>query len=214
MAQMEKRILHPLTVEIRARDDGQTVIEGYVVKWNQRSYVMVDWWGDKFVERVAKGAFTRSLNEKEDIKAFWNHNSDMVLGSTKASTLELTEDDIGLRYSIIPPATTWGNDAVESIRRGDVSGTSFGFIVRKDDWEYLAEEDLYQRTLLDVDLVEISPTPLPAYPDSEAEVSERSFSRESKEKLQYLKRQVRGGDDTDLRRMELEIDLMAMGINL
>lgn len=211
---MEKRILLPQTVEIRARDDGKTVIEGYVVKWNQRSHVMIDWWGDKFVERVAKGAFSRSLSEKEDIKAFWNHNSDMVLGSTKAKTLELVEDDVGLRYSIIPPDTTWGRDAVESIRRGDVSGTSFGFLVRKDDWEYLAEEDLYQRTLLDVDLIEISPTPLPAYPDSEAQLSERSLSQESREKLQALKQVTKGGDDNDRRRLELELEIMAMGINL
>jgi len=203
-------------VEIRTLDDGQAVIEGYVVKWNQRSHVITDWFGDKFVERVAKGAFTRSLQEKEDIKAFWDHKTHMVLGSTKAGTLELTEDDIGLRYKIIPPDNTWGRDAVESIRRGDVSGTSFGFYTRKDDWEYLAEEDLYQRTLLDIDLVEISPTPLPAYPDSEAQISERNLSHESKEKLQKLKSSVKGGDDTERRRLELELELelMAIGINL
>lgn len=201
-------------MELRARDGGKTVIEGYVVKWNQRSHVMTDWWGDKFVERVVKGAFSRSLSEKEDIKAFWSHNVGAVLGSTKAGTLELVEDDIGLRYTIYPPDTTWGRDAVESIRRGDVSGTSFGFLVRKDDWEYLAEEDLYQRTLLDVDLIEISPTPLPAYPDSEAQISERSISDESKEKLQALKRSVKGGDDTERRKLELELEIMAMGINL
>lgn len=211
---MEKRILLPQTVEIRARDDGKTVIEGYVVKWNERSHIMTDWFGDKFVERVAKGAFSRSLSEKEDIKAFWNHNSDMVLGSTKAGTLELVEDDAGLRYAIVPPDTTWGRDAVESIRRGDVSGTSFAFLTRKDDWEYLAEEDLYQRTLLDVDLIEISPTPLPAYPDSEAQLSERSLSAESKKKLESVKQAVKGGDDNDRRRLQLELEIMAMGINL
>jgi hypothetical protein len=211
---MEKRILAPQTVEIRARDDGKSVIEGYVVKWNQRSHVMMDWWGDKFVERVAKGAFSRSLSEKEDIKAFWNHNSDMVLGSTKAGTLQLSEDDVGLRYSIDPPETTWGRDCMESIRRGDVSGTSFGFFVRKDDWEYLAEEDIYQRTLLDIDLIEISPTPLPAYPDSEVQISERALSSESKEKLTTLKRHVKGGDDTERQKLELELEFMAMGVNL
>lgn len=210
----QKRILYPQTVQIRSLENGSSVIEGYVVKWNQRSYVMTDWWGDKIVERVAKGAFTKSLSEKKDIKAFWNHNSDMVLGSSRASTLELTEDDVGLRYTILPPNTTAGKDAVESIQRGDVSGTSFGFYVRKDDWEYLAEEDLYQRTLLDVDLIEISPTPLPAYPDSEAQISERSLSHDSKEKLKSLKGTVRGGDDTERRKLELELEIMAMGINL
>lgn len=210
---MEKRILLLQTVELRARDDGQTIIEGYVVKWNQRSHVMTDWWGDKFVERVAKGAFSRSLSEKDEIVAFWAHKSHMILGSTKAGTLELTEDDVGLRYKIVPPDNTWGRDAVESIRRGDVSGTSFAFYVRKDDWEYLAEEDLYQRTLLDVDLIEISPTPLPAYPDSEAQISERSLNAESKDKLQNLKRSVKG-PNLEQQKMELELELLAMGINI
>ena len=64
----------------------------------------------------------------------------------------------------------------ESIKRGDVDGVSFGFYIRDngDKWEYLKEEDVYERTLLDIDLIEISPTPFPAYPTSE--VGKRSLS--------------------------------------
>ena len=145
-------------------------IKGYVVKFNDRSQLLYDEW----YERVAKGAFAKSL-EQNTIKALWNHNSDIVLGSTKSRTLQLVEDDIGLRFELELPNSSQAKDIYESIKRGDVDGVSFGFYVREngDKWEYLKEEDIYERTLLDIDLIEISPTPFPAYPTSE--VGKRSL---------------------------------------
>jgi uncharacterized protein len=166
------RYINTDKLEIRAgSEDGESTVRsiaGYVVKFNQRSQLI---WGE-FYERVAQGAFSRSLQENT-IKAFWNHRSDFVLGSTKNGTLRLHEDQIGLRFELDLPNNTWGNDAFESIQRGDVDGVSFGFYVRSDTWQYLQEEDVYERTLLDVNLFEVSPTPFPAYPDSE--VSQRSI---------------------------------------
>nr|WP_083677698.1 HK97 family phage prohead protease [Paenibacillus sp. FSL R7-0337] len=74
---------------------------GYVVKFNQRSQLI---WGE-FYERVAAGAFSRSLQENV-IKAFWNHRSDFVLGSTKPGTLRLLEDDVGLSFEFDLPNNT------------------------------------------------------------------------------------------------------------
>ncbi|WP_019850633.1 HK97 family phage prohead protease [Desulfitobacterium sp. PCE1] len=149
-------------MEIRKKEDGTRSIAGYVVKWNTRSELI---WGE-FYEKVAKGAFAKSL-EENTIKALWNHRTDFVLGSTKNATLRLNEDDIGLIFELDLPNNSWGNDAFESISRGDVDGVSFGFFTRNDKWEYLKDEDVYERTLLDVDLKEISPTPWPANPSSE-----------------------------------------------
>lgn len=146
------------------------IIQGYVVKFNERSHLLYDEW----YERVAKGAFAKSL-EENTIKALWNHNSDIVLGSTKSRTLELVEDEIGLRFELELPNSSQARDIYESIKRGDVDGVSFGFYIRDngDKWEYLKDEDVYERTLLDIDLIEISPTPFPAYPTSE--VGKRSL---------------------------------------
>lgn len=165
----KKEIRHLVTpIEVRAQDDGTMGISGYVVKWNQRSGLI---WGE-FYERVAEGAFSKSL-EENTIKALWNHRMDFVLGSSKNKTLRLEEDKTGLRFEIDLPNNSWGKDAFESISRGDVDGVSFGFNVRSDAWQYIKDEDVYERTLLDVDLREVSPTPFPAYPDSE--VAKRSL---------------------------------------
>ena len=174
---MEKRIKeirYIPTTDIHIRENPTNsesmIIQGYVVKFNERSHLLYDEW----YERVAKGAFAKSL-EENTIKALWNHNSDIVLGSTKSRTLELVEDEIGLRFELELPNSSQARDIYESIKRGDVDGVSFGFYIRDngDKWEYLKDEDVYERTLLDIDLIEISPTPFPAYPTSE--VGKRSL---------------------------------------
>ncbi|WP_422659108.1 HK97 family phage prohead protease [Paenibacillus sp. EC2-1] len=188
MTGKEIRYLHSDSIEVRSGEaEGEMLgLAGYVVKFNQRSHLI---WGE-FYERVAKGAFLRSLQEST-IKALWNHRTDFVLGSTKNSTLRLHEDSTGLRFEIDLPNNTWGKDAYESVQRGDVDGMSFGFRVRKDAWQYMKDEDVYERTLLEVDLFEVSPTPFPAYPDSEANqrsieglgISTKEQRRMEKEKL-------------------------------
>lgn len=168
----EIRYIPAMSIEIRedTTNPESMAIKGYVVKFDDRSHLLYDEW----YERVSKGAFAKSL-EQNTIKALWNHNSDIVLGSTKSRTLILEEDDVGLRFELELPNSSQAKDIYESIRRGDVDGVSFGFYVRDngDKWEYLKEEDVYERTLLDIDLIEISPTPFPAYPTSE--VGKRSL---------------------------------------
>ncbi|MDN4093568.1 HK97 family phage prohead protease [Brevibacillus agri] len=183
--------------EIRAKEDGTKTVTGYVVKFNKRSQLI---WGE-FYEKVAKGAFSKSL-EENTIKALWNHRSDYILGSTKNGTLRLEEDDIGLRFELDLPNNTWGNDAYESIQRGDTDGVSFGFVVRNDNWEYIKDEDVYERTLLDVDLFEISPTPFPAYPDSE--VGKRSMEGIPDTKEERHKRKEQ---EIHKRKLLLELEL-------
>lgn len=194
MDKKEIRYLQLNDIEVRNSDEeGLMGISGYVVKFNQRSHLI---WGE-FYERVAQGAFTKSL-EENTIKALWNHRSDYVLGSTKNNTLRLQEDATGLRFEIDLPNNSWGKDAFESIQRGDVDGVSFGFRVRKDAWTYVRDEDVYERTLLDIDLREVSPTPFPAYPDSQ--VSKRDM-----EGLDFIPREKRHAEKAKLL---FELDLL------
>jgi HK97 family phage prohead protease len=197
----EIRYLPVEQIEIRSgTGDGEMMsVGGYVVKFNQRSGLI---WGE-FYERVAQGAFAKSLRDNT-IKALWNHNSDLVLVSTKNGTLQLEEDEIGLRFSLDLPDTSWGRDAFASIQRGDVDGVSFGFCVRSDSWAYLPDEDVYERTLLDVNLFEVSPTPFPAYPDSE--VAQRSLSE-----LGIKTKEQRRLEQERTKRIAMELDLLAMG---
>ncbi|BAU28966.1 prohead peptidase [Aneurinibacillus soli] len=169
----EQRTFTLSNIEVRMEGEaGAPTVSGDVVMFEQLS---VPLWG--FREKVRKGAFDKSLR-KSIIKALWNHNSDLVLGSTKNRTLRLWEDDMALRFELDLPNTTWGKDAAESIRRGDVDGVSFGFEVVKDEWDYDDPSDVI-RTLIEVNLYEISPTPFPAYPDSSVDMrsAKRTFER-------------------------------------
>lgn len=156
-------------LEVRTIEGSENrVVGGYVNKFNQQSEIMRDYWGDEFVEVISDSAFNKTLETKSQ-KALWNHNTDLVLGSVSAGTLNLFTDGVGLRCEITLPNTTWGNDAYESIQRGDVDGMSFGFRCIEDMWsktEYEGRE-IYKRTILEVELFEVSPCVFPAYPDSQ-----------------------------------------------
>lgn len=144
-------------------------ITGYAIRFNSRS---VDLGG--FVEIIRPEAVKRSLRSP-DVHAYWNHNSDRVLGRTGAGTLQIRSDSKGLAVDIDPPR--WADDILESIERGDVTGMSFGFRVPDggDEWEMDEDAGLVLRTVHDMVIREVSPVSKPAYPSTEVQVSQRSL---------------------------------------
>lgn len=154
MAKIETRT-NTTQFELRELEgtDGMT-FEGYASVFNSESEDL-----GGFRERVAPGAFKRSLRSRNDIKLLWNHDTGSVLGSTRAGTLTLVEDDRGLKVRAVLPNTTLGRDTAELIRRGDVDSMSFGFSVIKDTWD----ETGTNRTLNAVRLHEVSMVAFPAY---------------------------------------------------
>lgn len=153
--------------EVRETSDGMT-LTGYAARFNQPSEDM------GFVERIAPGAFKRSLSSRNDIKLLWNHSSSDVLGSTRAGTLRLMEDEYGLRVEADLPDTQAGRDAKVLIQRGDVTGFSFGFTVpaNGDTWNDSGTE----RTLKSVRLLEVSAgVAFPAYPSTVGSAQVRSL---------------------------------------
>ena len=164
---METRTFELDDVEVRMLPGQAPIIAGYAVVFNSLSEVMTDGRGRPFRERIAPTAFDRALAADPDVRALWNHNADLPLGRTRNGTLVLRKDGAGLRIELTPPATTWGQDAIESIRRGDVSGMSFAFAAKRDGgdtWSKPGPDGVAERVLLDADLYEVSPVTFPAYP--------------------------------------------------
>ena len=129
-------------------------------------------WG----EMIAPGAFARDVSEGGGTKALWNHDSNIVLGSTANNTLTLREDETGLWGSIeINEADTEALNAYARVSRGDVEGCSFGFdIARQDEW--WDDEGIYHTVIREVDpLFEVSPCTFPAY--SATSIQARSMER-------------------------------------
>ena len=185
----EVRTLEIEGFEVRSTEEGKTTIAGYAARFEKLSSELYG-----FKEKIRSGAFASSL--KNNIKALWNHNSDIVLGSTKSGSLRLEEDDKGLRFELDLPDTSSGRDAAESIKRGDVDGVSFGFRTKVDEWDESNPKNVI-RTLVDVELIEVSPTPFPAYPQTSVGVrsteevynefkTQRSLEDKSRQEEQQL----------------------------
>ena len=157
LSKMETRV-QVTDWEVREESDGMH-LTGYAARFNEPSEPL------PFIERIAPGAFRRSLQSRNDIKLLWNHSSSTVLGSTRSGTLKLTEDDRGLRVSALLPDTQAGRDAKVLIQRGDVTGFSFGFTVPSGGEEWNAEGT--ERTLKAIRLLEVSTgVAFPAYPST------------------------------------------------
>lgn len=157
-----ERRAYGASIELRAAKDGQKII-GYAAVFNSYSEDL-----GGFREQIVAGAFSNVLDN--DVRALFNHGSDIVLGRTKSGTLMLEEDESGLRVEITPPDTQAARDVMELLRRGDVDQMSFAFRVGKDKWEK-KEDDTIERTITEISaLYDVSVVTYPAYPDTSAAV--------------------------------------------
>lgn len=171
MADVERRSFG--VSQLRAVGSSSPRIEGYAAVFNQLSEDL-----GGFVEQIDPAAFDEAV--AGDVRALWNHDPNYVLGRTSSGTLKLQVDQNGLRVVIHTPDTQWARDAVTSIRRGDVSQMSFKFRTLKDRW---AQGDAGKviRTLLKVEIYDVSPVTFPAYPQTsvQARSTAKAMSRET-----------------------------------
>lgn len=149
---MEKRIAYNSQANFRATEEnGKKYIEGEFIVFNQRTELYPGTF-----EQISPEAVT----DTEDVKALFNHNHDLVLGSTTNNTLLLEKTETGLKGKI--EVNENDQDALNAharILRGDVPGCSFGFY--PVDEEYNEKERLI--TVTDMKLFEVSPCVFPAY---------------------------------------------------
>jgi HK97 family phage prohead protease len=146
--------------EIRAEGDGMT-FTGYASVFNSPSEDL-----GGFIEYVAPGAFKRSLQSRNEVKLLWNHDSGEPLASLRGGTMQLVEDERGLKVTAQLPNTTRGRDVAELLRTNVINEMSFGFNVIKDNWS----RDGQTRTLESVRLFEVSVVSFGAYKATEAAV--------------------------------------------
>jgi HK97 family phage prohead protease len=146
--------------EVRAEGDGMS-FTGYASVFNSPSEDL-----GGFIEYVAPGAFKRSLQSRNEVKLLWNHDAGEPLASLRGGTMQLVEDEIGLRVTAQLPNTTRGRDVAELLRTKVIDSMSFGFNVIKDSWS----RDGQTRTLESVRLFEASIVSFPAYSSTTATV--------------------------------------------
>jgi HK97 family phage prohead protease len=160
---------------IEKREDGGDIVRGHAAVFDSLSENL-----GGFREKIDKGAFDEVLDN--DVRALFNHDSNIVLGRTRSNTLRLGVDSKGLTYDYDDPDTTQSRDLLKLMVRGDVSQSSFGFTVDEDKWEEDADGRII-RTIVKVNrLFDVSPVTFPAYPDTDvAKRSLEEWREENKE---------------------------------
>lgn len=151
-----------MKVEIR----GNSVhIEGYVNAVERDSRQLPSPRG-KFVEKVRSKTFQKALERNPSVDLLFNHNEQRKLGNTTDGTLNLHEDEIGLRASAIISDP----EVVQKAKDKRLTGWSFGFTKIKDSWSD-GEDGIQRRTLEDIRLLEVSILDVtPAYIATSVEV--------------------------------------------
>jgi HK97 family phage prohead protease len=149
-----------VTFETRAADDDGFTLEGYAAVFDTPT--RIDSWEGRFDEQIARGAFKKTLSERQPVVQ-WDHGHDAATGSVPIAAIEeIREDDHGLFVR----ARMFDNARVEPIRQaiagGAIDGMSFRFRVTREEWDEKRDE-APMRTIKELDLFELGPVAFPAY---------------------------------------------------
>lgn len=191
MANREMRQLRTVGTKFKTREDGENLsIEGYFAVFDSIYEI-----GPGMSESIAPGAFSKTLSG--DIRALINHDTTLVLGRTKANTLQLREDNHGLWGHIdVNPNDTDAMNLYERVKRGDVDQCSFGFDILSEETDFRDDGSVHW-TIKEVELYEVSPCTFPAY-------EETNISARAKEREDLLKRKNEAWKDAILKKLKGE----------
>ena len=156
--------------QFETREEGEQLhIAGYFSVFGSTYEI-----GPMMSESIDRHAFDNTLGG--DIRALTNHDTTLVLGRTKAHTLELRVDEHGLWGDVvINPNDQDAMNLYERVKRGDVDQCSFGFNIISEETEFRDDGSVHW-TITEVDLHEVSVCTFPAY--EETNVSAREAQRE------------------------------------
>ena len=192
------------TTELRA-DLESRAIEGYAALYESPSD-SAGW----YTEVIAKGAFTEALKRSEDVVALFNHNENYVLGRTTAGTLELWEDEKGLRYKVkdMPESRA---DVLEAIQRKDVNGNSFAFTIKRDTWEERGDKTI--RVIEEIEMLyDVGPVTYPFYKSTSiftnSDAAKRSFDKWAAEQKREEKEDLKAFNEWLERTMKMRKEFL------
>ena len=164
---MQMRMIPAIGLEVRTEGEGkEKTLTGYGIVYDKETQLY-----DDLYEVIRPGAASEVLARSPDIKCALNHNLQYLFGRTKNGTVTIEEDAKGVRYTATPPDAQWAKDAMASIERGDIDGSSFTFGVKPQDEKLTQRDDgTFLREIFKFSRIgEMGPVTDPAYLDTTAE---------------------------------------------
>lgn len=168
MAKLEMRVIPAEDLELRSEGEGgRKKVTGYGIVYNRKAQIYED-----LYEVIRPGAARKILEGSPDIKCALNHDRMYLFGRTKSGTLTLEENQKGVKYSAVPPDAQWAKDAIASIERGDIDGSSFTFAVDPQNEKITKQADgTFLREIFEFSRIgEMGPVSDPAYTSTTAEM--------------------------------------------
>ena len=159
MKKLEVRLLNSsLSVE-----DDSLVVEGLVNETEKWSHVLGV--RKKFREKISRGAFAKAIDSNPRIDFLCEHDANKLLATTENNSLQLWEDNQGLKMRATICPTSYGKDIYQLMKSNIVNHMSFGFRVLSDKWNKISN-GIHERTVYELELLEVSVVRNPAYPQS------------------------------------------------
>lgn len=146
-------------LEVRAADDSPTELVGYATVYDVPYEVLGGPpWG--WTETIARGAADKSVREQDQVYLFFDHEG-LPIASTRAGTLELESDQVGLYNRATPDMRSpWNTEILSRVQSGELDAMSFAFRAIRSEWD----ENFEERTILEVKLFDVSVVSYPANP--------------------------------------------------
>lgn len=175
-------------------DAESRLISGYGIVFNSDSHPLVihdDEHGSvRVVEQITRKSIERA--DISDVISAYNHNFEKILGRTTSATMTLSTDSRGVKYTVSAGKQSYADDLLESLRRGDVAGSSFVFTY--DMAEGYELQDRKDGTVVAIPrritkIYEMGPVTTPAYPETTAENRNSGLEKAVKRHLAERKKE-------------------------
>ena len=155
-------------IEMREAEDGSPLLVGYASVYDF-PYPIAGGPPRGWTEVIARGAAKRSIDHRDDVQLFFNHDG-LPLARTSAGSLTLTSDEMGLRTEArMDRSSPYSMEIISRLQRGELHEMSFAFEVKRQRWENLdgtegSEKDAPIRRIQEVKLYDVSVVSFPANP--------------------------------------------------
>lgn len=189
----ERTELRSFDFEVRAQEDEEhgAFVEGVPIVFDRSCDI-----AGLYEETIARGALDKT--DLKDVCFLVNHDKGMTplarsRNNNKSSTMqmEVKEDGMHIRVNLDIENNTDARNLYSAIKRGDVSGMSFMFMVRGDEWKDL-DTDYPKRTITDIEMVyEVSAVTFPAYEDTSIKARSSDTLESARKELESARAQAR-----------------------
>lgn len=183
--------------EVRAEEsETGNIITGRPIVYNSRTDLG---WFDEIIE---PGALNNT--DLTDVRFLVNHDTSKIpLARSRRnngnSTMQLTTDNdgLGIRVTLDTENNTEARSLYSAVQRGDISGMSFMFGIRDEEWEDL-DSDHPTRHIKDIStVVEVSAVTFPAYESTEINARSKEALDNARSAVDTARQQSAASVDTD-----------------